>query len=96
MAPHAEAAAVDSGASTQLHRANETQPPTAEAPVSNGVEAVPLRDQLAGLYEDNIAAKILRTAIDGLVQNVSRLMVNGMYAHDLRTPQLLTQSTSLK
>lgn len=57
---------------------------------------MPLRDQLAGLYEDNIAAKILRTAIDGLVQNVSRLMVNGMYAHDLRTPQLLTQSTSLK
>ena len=30
---------------------------------------LPLRTQLAGLYEDNITAKILRAAINGLVQN---------------------------
>lgn len=32
---------------------------------------VPLRSHLGALYEHNIAAKILKTAIDGLESNVS-------------------------
>lgn len=34
-------------------------------------KTVTLRNQLAGLFEENIAAKILRTATEGLLQNVS-------------------------
>lgn len=33
----------------------------------------PLSAQLGALYEDNVAAKIVRTAIQGLVNNVSQI-----------------------
>jgi hypothetical protein len=36
---------------------------------------VPLKLQLGALYEDNIAAKILKAAINGLENNVSQLFI---------------------
>lgn len=44
--------------------------PTVEMPVTEDLRIRPLREQVSGLFEDNIAAKIINAAVNGLVDNV--------------------------
>lgn len=65
MAPHADQAVV----STTL--SNGATGHATKTSAVTSFKQTPLRDQVASLFEDNVAAKILRTASEGLDNNVS-------------------------
>lgn len=69
MAPHADRASGDVEADTAPRNGIKAQ--IADSEPSNLESTLPLRSQLSELYEDNIAAKIIKTAVNGLVNNVS-------------------------
>ncbi|KAI8664984.1 hypothetical protein LRP88_14515 [Fusarium phalaenopsidis] len=67
MAPHADRASGDVEADTALRNGIKSQ--IADSEPSRLESTLPLRSQLSELYEDNIAAKIIKTAVNGLVNN---------------------------
>lgn len=42
-----------------------------KASIPGKSSATPMRDQMSALFEDNITAKIIKTGVNGLVDNVS-------------------------
>ncbi|UPK92483.1 hypothetical protein LCI18_003418 [Fusarium solani-melongenae] len=67
MAPHADRASGDVEANTAPRNGIKSQITDSEP---SGLEStLPLRSLLSELYEDNIAAKIIKTAVNGLVNN---------------------------
>ncbi|WAO91614.1 Hypothetical protein NCS54_00909400 [Fusarium falciforme] len=67
MAPHADRASGDVEADTAPRSGIKSQ--VADSEPSRLESTLPLRSQLSELYEDNIAAKIIKTAVNGLVNN---------------------------
>ncbi|KAH7268056.1 hypothetical protein FSOLCH5_008428 [Fusarium solani] len=67
MAPHADRASSDVEADSAPRNGIKSQ--IADSEPSRLESTLPLRSQLSELYEDNIAAKIIKTAVNGLVNN---------------------------
>ncbi|KAM5344004.1 hypothetical protein ACJ41O_012541 [Fusarium nematophilum] len=70
MAPHAERTSTDAQVGPPTGLGHKSHPPgVGLSPLEALSATLPLRDQLSELYEDNIAAKIIKTAVNGLVDN---------------------------
>ncbi|KAL2678636.1 hypothetical protein Neosp_009386 [[Neocosmospora] mangrovei] len=67
MAPHADRASGDVEADSAPRNGIKSQ--IVDSEPSRLESTLPLRSQLFELYEDNIAAKIIKTAVNGLVDN---------------------------
>lgn len=68
MAPHADRASGDVEVDAPLRNSVKSQ--MVDPELLRLESALPLRSQLSELYEDNIAAKIIKTAVKGLFNNV--------------------------
>lgn len=71
VAPHADRTSGSSNGTAPDHLKQKSQNGVAENSTPETSSETPLRDQLSPLFEDNIAAKIIKTAVNGLVDNVS-------------------------
>ena len=79
MAPHADATSSAPNGTNGINGTNGVAAPDPMqklekpdvAPSPNGLRRAPLRHGLSPLFEDNITAKIIKTAVNGLVDNVS-------------------------
>lgn len=75
MAPHAEASPRTHSAVPSTKRSSDNEL------VSVGSTASFISENLAELFEDNVPAKILRTATLGLVNNVGWAALRYLYPH---------------
>ncbi|SPN99270.1 related to glucuronyl hydrolase [Cephalotrichum gorgonifer] len=65
MAPHADQPSGSDAAPVQIYQ----KQPAAKVSTTESSKPAPIRDQLSALFEDNIAAKIIKTGVNGLVNN---------------------------
>lgn len=80
MPPHAERTSSDLEGAVTPDFGQRLHQSSAEAFTPAVGEATPLRNQLSALYEDNIAAKIIKAAVNGLVNNVGLLERHTVFA----------------
>jgi hypothetical protein len=90
MAPHADRASSDVEADSAPRNGIKSQ--IADSEPSRLESTLPLRGQLSELYEDNIAAKIIKTAVNGLVNNVGTNQID-MSFHILTSIRIPQQPT---